>query len=129
MQCGLILVNQTLPPFNSVTGIFSIEEIFVKLCSIVLGFVLVPAFLFGCAGNTPDSCKGVNGLGVGVDKGKAVNDGEFVKYAYQAALQREADPTGLTFHCEVLRDGRVSRADLIEAFSSNAEHNNLKAKQ
>lgn len=99
-----------------------------KLCLIVLGFAFIPAFLSGCADNAPESCKGVNGLGVGVDKGKAINDGEFVKYAYQAGLQREADLNGLSYHCELLRNGKVSRAGIIEAFSSNAEHNNLKAK-
>lgn len=69
---------------------------------------------------------GVNGVGEGVDKSKAVKDGEFVEYAFQAGLQREAGQAGLVHHCKLLQEGKISRAGLIEAFSTNPEHNKLK---
>lgn len=86
-------------------------------------------FVSGCSDSVPEVCSGVNGVGAGINKAKAVNDGEFVKFAFQAGLQREADAAGLSYHCQLLKDGKASRAGIIEAFSSNAEHNKLREPQ
>lgn len=82
----------------------------------------------GCADKLPEVCKGVNGLGIGINRDKAINDGEFVERAYQAVLQRDSDPAGLVLHCQMLKEGKITRAELIESFATNPEHNNLKVK-
>jgi hypothetical protein len=45
----------------------------------------------------------------------------FVAQAYRAVLGREADGEGLEYHAEALREGRMTRADVLLSLAESAE--------
>lgn len=88
--------------------------------------ILISMMLLSCSGDMPDVCKGTNGVGKGVDKRTAQQNGEFVRASYLSVLQREPDLAGLYAHCKMLKDGEISRIGLIESFIGGAEYKTLK---
>jgi hypothetical protein len=95
---------------------------FMKKTSI---FFFLPLFLIACEASNPIECRGTNGVGVSVNKAQSPDNGDFVKLAYRVALQREADPDGLLFHCKLLNAGKINRADLVKSFLDSNEGEKL----
>jgi hypothetical protein len=87
------------------------------------------AALVACSGDSvsvpsvpiPTACLSKSGVGVGRDGAEALNDGEFVTFAYQTILQRPPDRAGLQHHCDLLSSGRLDRRALVLAMAQLPE--------